>query len=329
MYAKARQHNKFNRHGVIFSPSSFSFRDSNVVIGQEIPGDWCAGQIKQIFTFPFAPPSEVYFVVQKFKELSPQEAAQDPYRRYPLVGGRLYHPELEDEIEVVTSQEILAHFAHTPHDKQTFGFPCFHVLPLNKVRFAACGSVAHTVGLAGLSAPSLFVTLPGRLSNRCGLASGSWPWLGRILLRGPVGPAPGFDPFVNVGSAASGMCAIGVAHPSPPSRRPAPQQAAAPEERGTSSPQVQAIDLRGPKEPEEDGVAKEEQEEVNRAPNYPLRENVRLNSLKKVEDVLRVAKLRNEIATKIGVLEVYIKAGDRNGAMKALSSPFESLFASQ
>ncbi|KAI0282241.1 hypothetical protein BC826DRAFT_974308 [Russula brevipes] len=222
---------------------------------------------------------------------------------------------------------------------------------------SACGSVAHTVGLVGLSAPSLFVTLPGRLSNRCGLASGSWPWLGRILLRGPVGPAPGFDrawscglgvdrsackctllaplAFVNVGSAASGT-------------RPAPQQAAAPEERGTSSPQVQAIDLRGPKEPEEDGAAKEEQEEVNvrhtmaipvrrlcpplgtnpnsvlgpryahvcdmsRAPNYPLRENVRLNSLKKVEDVLRVAKLRNEIATKIGVLEVYIKAGDRNG----------------
>jgi hypothetical protein len=133
MYAKARQHNKFNRHGVIFSPSSFSVRDSNVVIGKEIPGNWCAGQIKQIFTFPFAPPSEVYFVVQRFKELSAQEASQDPYRRYPLVGGRLYRPELEDEIEVVTLQEILAHFAHTPHDKETFGFPCFHALPLNKV----------------------------------------------------------------------------------------------------------------------------------------------------------------------------------------------------
>jgi hypothetical protein len=34
----------------------------------------------------------------------------------PLVGGRLYHPELEDEIEVVPLQEIIAHFTHTPQD---------------------------------------------------------------------------------------------------------------------------------------------------------------------------------------------------------------------
>jgi hypothetical protein len=58
---------------------------------------------------------------------------QDPYRRYPKVGGRLYHPELEDEIEVVSSQEIVAHFAHTPQNEQDFGFPCFHALPLGKV----------------------------------------------------------------------------------------------------------------------------------------------------------------------------------------------------
>ncbi len=128
---QATQYTKFVHHGSIFSPSSFSVRDSHVIIGKGIPGDWYAGKVIQIFTLGSA--SEPYFVVQRFKELSVQEAQQDPYRRYPLVAGRLYHPELEDETEVVTLQELIAHFAHTPHDSQTFGFPCFHALPLNKV----------------------------------------------------------------------------------------------------------------------------------------------------------------------------------------------------
>lgn len=132
-YAKARQYNKFTHRGAIFSPSSFSVRDSYVVIAKATPLDWYAGTIKQIFTYLSGQSSDVYFVIQKFDELSNQEALQDPYRRYPLVGGRLYHLELVDEIEVVPSHKITAHFAHTPYDRKEFGFPCFHALPLDKV----------------------------------------------------------------------------------------------------------------------------------------------------------------------------------------------------
>ncbi|KAH9009574.1 hypothetical protein EDB84DRAFT_1446219 [Lactarius hengduanensis] len=85
------------------------------------------GKIKQIFTIPFWPSSEAYFIVQRFKELSAQEAQQDPY--CPLVGGHLYHPGLEGKIEVVVAQEVIAHFACTPYDRQAFGIPCFHMLP--------------------------------------------------------------------------------------------------------------------------------------------------------------------------------------------------------
>jgi hypothetical protein len=140
MYAKARQYNKFTHRGAIFSPVSFSVRDSYVAIATATPldwyaGDWYAGTIKQIFTYPseWSSESDVYFVIQKFCELSNQEALRDPYRRYPLVGGRLYHTELNDEIEIVPSQKIIAHFAHTPYDREEFGFPCFHALPLDKV----------------------------------------------------------------------------------------------------------------------------------------------------------------------------------------------------
>lgn len=138
MPAKARQYNKLKHRGAIFSPASFSVRDSRVVIGKRFPGDWYAGKIKQIFTYPFGLPGsqEVYIVVQKFRELSAQEVVRDPYRRYPMVAGRLYHSELEEQIEVVTIQDVIAHFAHTPYDGLEFGFPCFHALPLNKVSFS-------------------------------------------------------------------------------------------------------------------------------------------------------------------------------------------------
>jgi len=135
--ATARQYNKFTHRSSLFSPSSFSSRDSHVVVGSGIPGEWYAGKIKQIFEYPIRPPSKVYFAIQRFRELSAKEASQDPYRRFPLVGGRLYHPELEDRIEVVPSQEIIAHFAHTPQDERDFDFPCFHALPLGKVRLGA------------------------------------------------------------------------------------------------------------------------------------------------------------------------------------------------
>ena len=132
-YAKARQYNKFTHCGAIFSPLLFSVRDSYVVIAKTTPLDWYTRTIKQIFPYPEGQSSDVYFVIQKFGELSNEEALQDPYRQYPLVGGCLYYPELNDEIEVVPSHKITAYFVHTLYDRKEFGFPCFHALPLDKV----------------------------------------------------------------------------------------------------------------------------------------------------------------------------------------------------
>ena len=101
-----------------------------MVIGK---GDWYVGKIKQIIAYPSSPPSNFYFVIQKFKELLAQEALKDPYYKHPFVGSRLYHPKLKNQIKVLPSQVITTHFVHTPHDKGAFGFPCFHALPLDKV----------------------------------------------------------------------------------------------------------------------------------------------------------------------------------------------------
>jgi len=108
-----------------------------VVVGKGISEGWYAGNIKQIFMLASGPrlgtlATVAYFVVQKFKELTAQEAPKDPYCRYLLVGGHLYHPEIEDKIEVVTSNKIISHFAQTFYDRETFGFLCFHALPLDR-----------------------------------------------------------------------------------------------------------------------------------------------------------------------------------------------------
>lgn len=141
-HVRARQYKKFSHRSATFSPSTFSIRDSYVAIGKGVSEGWHAGKIKQIFTHSVLQPSEVYFVIQKFRELSPQLESRDPYRQFPLVGGRLYHPELKGELEIVTTQEIIAHFAYTPLDEGDFGFPCFHALPLDKVIPPSCDTMS-------------------------------------------------------------------------------------------------------------------------------------------------------------------------------------------
>lgn len=138
MPAKARQYNKLKHCGMIFSPTYFSVQDSHI-IGKGFSGDWHVGKIKQIFIYPFDLPEsqEAYVVVmQMFKELLSQEAMQDPYHRYSMIGGRLYHSKLEEQIELVTVHNVIAHFAYTPYDGLDFRFSYFHALPLNKVLFS-------------------------------------------------------------------------------------------------------------------------------------------------------------------------------------------------
>ena len=133
MHLRARQYNKLCHRSTTFSLSLFSMRDSHIVISKGVPCDWYVGKIKQISIYPLRLLLKDYFIIQKFRELSDQEATGDPYHLHSLVGGHFYHPKLEDKIKVVTSEEIIAYFTHTSHNRQEFGFLCFHTLPLDKV----------------------------------------------------------------------------------------------------------------------------------------------------------------------------------------------------
>jgi hypothetical protein len=122
--------------GASYKPAKVSKGDSNVLI-ENVPGDWRAARIHSIFTVKAfegqIQENRTFIAVQKFARLSSADAVHDLYRRYPLVGGRIYYDELHPKIEVVMLDEITAHFAMTPQVCSKIKRPHIHVLPLDRV----------------------------------------------------------------------------------------------------------------------------------------------------------------------------------------------------
>ncbi|KAA1479800.1 hypothetical protein DENSPDRAFT_789577 [Dentipellis sp. KUC8613] len=132
-----QRHKKFHHRGASYSPWSSSPGDSYVVIGEDILGAWYAARIQGIFSHTQTPHSETrvvntYFIIQRFKPLTIDEGSLDPYRAFPIAGGRLYHDTVESTLEFVTMKDILCHFAHTPFASKELG-DCVHVLPIDRV----------------------------------------------------------------------------------------------------------------------------------------------------------------------------------------------------
>lgn len=133
------KHENFSRYGVSFSATNRVQQDSYVAVGRRVPDDWHAAHILSIFTYTHKGPTwelmghtETYFVVQKYEELTPMDATRDPYRKFPVIGGRLYYDKVKAP-ELVTPEEILCHFAYTPFEHPHIAPACIHALPLDRV----------------------------------------------------------------------------------------------------------------------------------------------------------------------------------------------------
>lgn len=111
-YLKAR--------GVTFSPAKQSEGNSSILF-RPFRGDVIvAGQIQDIFLHATKSGMdgivklESFLVVKKFRPLSAEEEQLDPYRAFPLLDVRLYHDILLPEVFVITSSDIVSHFASCP-----------------------------------------------------------------------------------------------------------------------------------------------------------------------------------------------------------------------
>ena len=116
---------------ILFSPSSNSPRDAS-------PSFFHAGSIQKIFEHSRTLPdgrvvSEVFLMVTQFTELAPDDQSRDPFRRFPIAGGRLVHEMASPDTIVIRPSQVICHVAKTPLSVSGIDQSCFHILPLDRV----------------------------------------------------------------------------------------------------------------------------------------------------------------------------------------------------
>lgn len=86
-------------------------------------------------TNPVAVTDDVRVLVQRYSELHPEDARNDPYRRWPKLGSRLVYNDYLESVDVICVGDIISHVARTPwKGKTTFAKPCIIISSLDRVR---------------------------------------------------------------------------------------------------------------------------------------------------------------------------------------------------
>lgn len=121
------------RHGIRYATSRSSKGDSYVVFGKSLSDEWCAGRIKYIFGSPGSA-GTVFLAVSQYDTLGADDQERDPYRAFPLVGGKLFRRTRKKSLVLLTLSDLLCHFAATSMHVEGIETECLHVLPLDRVR---------------------------------------------------------------------------------------------------------------------------------------------------------------------------------------------------
>lgn len=119
---------KLMAKGVVYHTVKTAPRDANIIIRRP-SGAAAPCIIQHIFAFA----GRVALAVCRYLPLEQAQIQRDPYRQYDFqVAGALYSRNLSD-VEIVSSDNILAHFAKTEYLDEIAG-ELYHILPLAKVR---------------------------------------------------------------------------------------------------------------------------------------------------------------------------------------------------
>ncbi|KAI0362933.1 hypothetical protein BV20DRAFT_905682, partial [Pilatotrama ljubarskyi] len=123
---RARIVTKVDISGVFYKPWTTSLGDSNIIFQHPYTRQQGAGRIEQIFKHTRAVADgsaleETFIVAKQLKELEAHHAANDPYRRFGRIGGRLCQAEYHSELLILKPEEVLCHFAKTMMDDFPLG----------------------------------------------------------------------------------------------------------------------------------------------------------------------------------------------------------------
>lgn len=97
-----------------------------------------AGIIQEIFVHRRPGPngdtiSQFFLTVLQYEDLSPEEVQFDPYKKYPLLDIWLCHDKLASKVHVITSNEVVSHFASCSFDTDAIDGPLKVILSLDRV----------------------------------------------------------------------------------------------------------------------------------------------------------------------------------------------------
>ncbi|KAH7921121.1 hypothetical protein BV22DRAFT_1132528 [Leucogyrophana mollusca] len=123
------------KDGVIFKASSRAKGDSFIIFRAIGCDHFKAGHISRAFLHacPTAEGDllqEFFLGVEEFRELSPQDSAFDPYRRYPLIEARLFNDQTSPT--VIKASDIISHCATCPYRSEELSANCRVILSLNR-----------------------------------------------------------------------------------------------------------------------------------------------------------------------------------------------------
>ena len=128
---------KFQRFGQVYQTATSSPRDSYIIYKNlsSTPLE-CAGRIRDIFSHTRSTKdgnsrTETFFVIDPYERLSPSHAKFDLYRKYPIVGGEIFYNSFYSPV-IISSSDLVCHFARTPQEQTGIKLECFHALPLDK-----------------------------------------------------------------------------------------------------------------------------------------------------------------------------------------------------
>ena len=121
------------------SISDHGTRNSLVVLGDNVQSQWEPCQIEAIYTMTLdALPSTSKIVIHLYEKLTDLDTTLDPYRAFPVAGGRICYSTFQPSLQLVSPNDILCHFASTPCVIEKLTCLHMHVLPLDHVSILYC-----------------------------------------------------------------------------------------------------------------------------------------------------------------------------------------------
>jgi len=133
----------FNR-GATFTPVKLVEGDkwtegkNSAIAFRLVDGTVAIGRIRRILREKETN-QRVVLVLERHRELSLEDQAHDPYRKFPEIDARLLYRSTQQNLEAIRPAQIISHIARCPYEAEKYEFvePVFVSLVLDRVCLSA------------------------------------------------------------------------------------------------------------------------------------------------------------------------------------------------